>query len=454
MLTEEQNKILSNIPFLTNKESAGIIAPAGSGKTFILTKLAEKLKGKKILYLAYNKAIKDEAKKKFPKNVEIQTIHSFAYKYMKLIKNNYNFDEINLQEYNVSFFKEYFNLEDEVAIKTKQKYDIFINSDIVSIEDEYIKELFSQIYKKNLKLSFGTMLKLFSLLLKENELIYDFIFLDEAQDSNLVTLSILKKMLGTKVFIGDPNQAIYSFRYCVDIFKIYELDYIFYLTKTFRCSNAIVTQANNILFRYKNQNKNLMISHANNEKSKRDKAIITRTNIKILDIIAKAIRENNFNYRLLNEPNKIFKLAIDVYQIFNKTKDKISLENKYLTSFCDLDELSNYANDTNDQELKTTINIVKKFKGYIFILKEQAEIFYKNKNDNDIIICTAHTSKGLEFYSVILEKDFPDLETIKEKLPYNEYIEEVNLLYVAVTRAKEELLILGDNNSFLQNVKY
>ena len=68
----------------------------------------------------------------------------------------------------------------------------------------------------------------------------------------------------------------------------------------------------------------------------------------------------------------------------------------------------------------------------------------KQSNDFDILLITAHKSKGLEWNNVIIGDDFP-IDTIL-KLPhekgYNQ--QEINLFYVACTRAKLNLQLPED----------
>ncbi len=41
---------------------------------------------------------------------------------------------------------------------------------------------------------------------------YDAILVDEAQDMNPATLDAIRRQNAAKIFVGDPNQQIYSFR--------------------------------------------------------------------------------------------------------------------------------------------------------------------------------------------------------------------------------------------------
>lgn len=79
-MTDEQQAIM-RAP-IRGKEVIVVKAYAGTGKTFILTELAHRLKQEfsstKVIYLAYNKAIAQEAKEKFPPNVTCMTTHGLA----------------------------------------------------------------------------------------------------------------------------------------------------------------------------------------------------------------------------------------------------------------------------------------------------------------------------------------------------------------------------------------
>ena len=69
------------IKMCLNGRDMKLIAFAGAGKTSTLVLLAKELnkQGKTGLYLAFNKAIADEAAKKMPNNVVSKTFHSLAY---------------------------------------------------------------------------------------------------------------------------------------------------------------------------------------------------------------------------------------------------------------------------------------------------------------------------------------------------------------------------------------
>jgi superfamily I DNA/RNA helicase len=84
-LTDEQAKILEDFKKYPDKDLI-INAYAGTGKTTTLKMIAEENPRVKFMYLAFNKKIVEEARKKFPKNVTVKTAHALAYQGVELFK--------------------------------------------------------------------------------------------------------------------------------------------------------------------------------------------------------------------------------------------------------------------------------------------------------------------------------------------------------------------------------
>lgn len=72
--TPEQNAIIE-----WQGNQLVVNAFAGTGKTTTLVQFAQVNPDSKMLYLAYNRAIRDEAEQKFPFNVECKTSHQLAW---------------------------------------------------------------------------------------------------------------------------------------------------------------------------------------------------------------------------------------------------------------------------------------------------------------------------------------------------------------------------------------
>ena len=108
-LTDEQHSIVEHLKTSSSTLPTLVNSVAGSGKTSLLTAIANTLQPKKALYLAYNKSIATEAKHRFPSTVLCSTIHSFAYastvKPYKLTLGTLTYRDLPLapQSYNSSF---------------------------------------------------------------------------------------------------------------------------------------------------------------------------------------------------------------------------------------------------------------------------------------------------------------------------------------------------------------
>ena len=76
--TDEQMDIINAV---ARYNSIKIFALAGTGKTTVLKGIADHYPDMKMLYIAFNHSIAEEAKKKFPANVDVYTTHGLAFKY-------------------------------------------------------------------------------------------------------------------------------------------------------------------------------------------------------------------------------------------------------------------------------------------------------------------------------------------------------------------------------------
>ena len=146
-------------------------------------------------------------------------------------------------------------------------YDQYNNYSQYHLEDiENNCQYFQQIYEKYEKIcekddviDFDSILLYTFLLFKNNKIIreeynnkYDYILVDEYQDTNLIQFKILKllTLLKEKItIIGDENQSIYKFRGAriqnfEDFAKEYKNHKKFILQKNFRSTDIIVNGAN------------------------------------------------------------------------------------------------------------------------------------------------------------------------------------------------------------------
>jgi predicted oxidoreductase (fatty acid repression mutant protein) len=300
--------------------------------------------------------------------------------------------------------------------------------------------------------------------------------LDEAQDTNEVTLGIFNAISSKiKIYVGDKHQQIYSFRGSKNALEKIVCDKQLFLSQSFRFNETIANYANILLKNFKNEK--ITISSFKNSQEVITSAYISRTNAQLISVISKRIEQRK-PFVTVRNPEEIFTLSIEVYCLLNNESDQIR-KNPFLKGFKDEDELSSYAKETDDFELKTAIKVVKEYQEQIFDFKEIANKFYKawqnrqinsfdKRVDEILFLTTAHTAKGLEWDSVIVADDFPNFadliydmgyESLKqfqkelEKLSNQELIDEFNLFYVAITRAKNTLVKDSENFHYLMSSK-
>jgi hypothetical protein len=212
-----------------------IKAVAGSGKTTTLLKLASVNSNKKILYLAFNKAIVKEIRSKSPKNLIPYTFDAFI---RSIYISRHQDFECEIQYLKPYTFGKIYTWFQNKPFKMKQnliaKYNKFC-------KDIHYTEMFDFLKNKYPGKKKGQLLRMWQDT-KQRKLItfdglrklafvqhwfkdyidthYDMVFIDEAQDFDLLMLEMLiNDTTIPKVFVGDPRQAIYEWRGAINAFK-------------------------------------------------------------------------------------------------------------------------------------------------------------------------------------------------------------------------------------------
>ncbi|MEA3384187.1 MAG: AAA family ATPase [Campylobacterota bacterium] len=473
--TKQQNEILEAVK---QYKSIKINAFAGTGKTSTLKLIANQYKEQKILYLAFNSSIKNEASAIFPNNTYVKTTHGLAF---SAIKKNTNIDLSNLVNYRAIDISKEFSITYNQAIGTLKIFENFCNSakDEITpsdIEHQTAKKMFDYMLINKLKPTHGFYLKYYHLLLKTDQISqfnYDIIMLDEAQDTNEVTLGIFEALKSkTKIYVGDEHQQIYSFRGSKNALNKIKSDKKLYLSCSFRFNQTIASFANKLLSVFKNEKVSIDVLE-NSDDTINTHGYISRTNATLISTIAQRI-DSRKPFVTVRDPKEIFNLTSEVYYFLNNDKKKIT-RNRFLKDFNDEDELLEYAKEVEDFELKSALKVANEYKDKIFEFQDIADKFYKawqnralngfeNRLSEILFLTTAHTAKGLEWDSVTIGDDFTDFadlivdfgcDSLKEfqeehnYLPNQELLDEFNLFYVAITRAKKNIIKDSENFHYL-----
>ncbi|MEA2019195.1 MAG: AAA family ATPase [Campylobacterota bacterium] len=479
-LTKQQEEILESVK---KYKSIKINAFAGTGKTSTLKLISDKYPQKKILYLAFNSAIKNEAMGIFPSNTSVKTTHGLAF---GAIKKNTNIDLSNLVNYRAIDISKKFEITYNQAIGTLKIFENFCNStkDEITKEDiehKTAKKMFDSMLINKMQPTHSFYLKYYYLLISTGQIQqfnYDIIMLDEVQDTNEVTLGIFEALSSkVKIYVGDEHQQIYSFRGSKNALNKIKVDKKLYLSCSFRFNSSIASFANILLNKFKNEEVKIdTLPHNNQQNEQKDISnygYISRTNAQLISIISSRI-ENRQPFVTVRDPNEIFNLTIEVHHLLTNNLNEIK-RNRFLKDFKDEDEILEYAKEVEDYELKSALKMAKEYKEKIFEFKQIADKFYnawKNRESNGfkqrekeiLFLTTAHTAKGLEWDMVTIADDFTDFadlivdfgcDSLKEFsdeqnfLPNQEQLDEFNLFYVAITRAKKSLVKDSENFHYL-----
>lgn len=436
--------------------NTAIIAGAGTGKTSTIMYVGETYR-KKSLYIVFNKANEVEATNKFKaaglEHIEARTINSLAYRAIitssawraKLKAGFLNRQEIIEVNPEIKFISDkgkltYFitKLINEFCGSAYESLEEFVYSSEELTKSYESILTFAENYWINLtnpackfSISHNTYLKLFQLY--KPTLPYEVIYVDEFQDSNPVTVDIVLNQKSQVVVIGDPHQSIYQFRGAKDSFSSVPEDFTkCYLTESYRFHSKIADKANKILYRLEADFELSGLAEESNKISSR--CYIARTNTGVMQTLI-SYAENKQKIHLIGDLEPVWKKLWALYQLRAKNLSKC-----FDGEIKSLETWENFLSLVDDNpEYKFYLSLLNS-KRTIPELKSLCEAaIASDPSESMDYITTAHKSKGLEWDEVILLADF-NLKKEENQDSWDLYflpVEYLNLVYVAVTRAKK-----------------
>ncbi|CAH7774757.1 putative DNA helicase [Escherichia phagevB_EcoM_PHB05] [Escherichia phage vB_Eco_PATM] len=474
--TEEQTAIKEAFPdhrFLT------IQAKSGSGKTSTLYLLANSTEDR-ILYLAFNKSMAEEARRKMPPNVECRTLHSICYQFLdhrlraKLSRPEGQY--VNVAGTGSEIAKKFKinNLIDKrgktlltramIGLMIKQTVGKFEFSDdpfisrkhfpgvhladikrkginehkLITEVVKYAKQLWRERIDPNTDtlMTHDTYVKLFEL--SGADLGYDIIFGDEFQDVNPAFLSILRNAKSAKqvVVVGDEYQSIYQFRGSQNMMKetsTYGAELP--LTACFRFGPKVANIANMILsdkepLRHPLVGKGFDTVVGSYKSDVVDYTkpytIIFRKNLTLLMEAMDRIADGE--EIIINVDTRDFISMVDSVNALRRG-DIEKVKHETVLPYADWDEFVECAEA--DPDAKRLLNIVVSGKANTIAHTLRT---HRNSPTAKVTLTTAHKSKGLEWDQVIVANDFPSNYDKKTGEWVGLEEAERNLLYVAHTR--------------------
>lgn len=410
-----------------------VSAGAGSGKTRVLTErikhlLVKGVKPSNIVAITFTNMAADEMKERLKEvysgDMFIGTIHSFASRILRSSGDTVKilgFDDrnslmkvlINRYATNTCFddYLKVIDFNDKVEQgKIPENASITDYFDITFASVAELKQLekgnIDEHYKENLytlakKLGYITFNEL---LLKSkdyfkslgDDAFLDYLFVDELQDVGTLEYDFIKSLNAVhNFFVGDDWQAIYGFKGGnVSIFKslLTNPDFkVYELTDNYRNPESVIDLSKEIISQVSSKSNRDVVCHRDSSNR-----VILESKASI-DKYLQKIPENEYS-----------KWAV----LVRTNRDLFLLQEK-----CN----------------KLGIPCLT-FKKSDVTLEEMQD----NLNKNAVKILTVHTSKGLEFDSVIVYGNFPIYVP-----SYLKNDDERKVMYVAVTRAEDRLIILN-----------
>lgn len=472
-----------------------IEAGAGTGKTFTLTTIAQAKQkvGERGQYTAFNKKIVAEATKKMPDNCPANTMHSITFRATDRrltdriprgnrtdgpVKGRLSPQERTRVVGVHAPFTIRYDRETKVLQPTRlsglvfRAIDNFCKSADQQIEEDhfpyidgidepeldpqtglhkrgmgnngelrrrllpYARTLWPKLIDPDGTLPFADAYYLKLAQLNGIRIPVDFILFDEAQDVSPVMEAIVRHQaeFGTQlVFVGDSQQSINGFTGAINAMSTLPTDHRTFLTGSFRFGPGIANVANLILGKLDADLRlrglptlNSVVGAVPNPR-----AVLTRTNAVAVERVLRE-QENDRKVHLVGGGGELVSFCRGALDLMNPQKRWTGHPD--LQCFTSWGEVCEYTSqDEEGTDLKLNVDLINRF-GAVQIINALDRRMPQERYA-DLVVSTAHKSKGCEWDTVELGHDFPSgVDKNGDPAPLD--AEAWRLLYVAVTRAK------------------
>ena len=452
--TEEQERIVAS-----DAGSLVVEAGAGAAKTTTLGLYASARPRSRILYLAFNKSIQLEAAARMPRNVNCRTTHSIAWRKAAELFGGEASQRVG-KTYASSVART-FRCGPLVATAALQAIQNWCGSLSSQIDASHVptdiaerladpgsvveiaRATWARMCRPDggeLRLPHDGYLKLFQM---EEPMLrgQDLVAVDEAQDLNMCTYDIVRRQCGGLVLVGDSAQQIFAFRGSANALRIHEADHRLQLTRSFRFGESLAQMANALLDHFKLDNALHIVGAGRvptrlTVDTQRSFAVLARTNAVVFEE-AISFLSTNRRYHFVGGPEgyRMEKL-LDAYYLWAGSGGQV--RDPYLRSFGSFEDL------------------VEDYGGRVPALVDQIKSRHVAldraawSDFDGVFFSTAHKAKGLEFDQVWLADDFMRFFEDGKELTAEEVEQaDVNLLYVALTRAKESIRLSAGFDEWL-----
>jgi F-box protein 18 (helicase) len=455
----------------SNANTLLVSASAGTGKTATLVLYAQARPDTPMTYLAFNQAVKNEAKLRFPKNVRCVTTHGLAYPSQGL---RYKAKIGNPKPYQIAPALGLHQNDAGLALKVVTNFLTSAHREICEahtvgesippdLRGRYVEfankawAMMCDIDNLNVSMPHDGYLKLYQI----SDAVIDtgVILYDEAQDANPVSLAIVEAQKCRKVFVGDSRQSIYSFRGAVNAMETIKADQHLHLATSFRFGPGVARLANAVLSAYDPQAHPIVGKGKHKTCYAVDRTkphtVLSRPNAMLFGEAVSALKEGvPFGFIGGVDAYKLDNLNDSYYLSVDRRSE---IKDKMIQSFRTYDDMVAYGEALDDKEIKAMVGMVEEYgddiPGLIERIRAEAVAV---PTGSERMLTTGHRSKGLEWLDVVLTDDFTDMQTSKDES--NQIVppprEEINLLYVAITRALRGIEVHPSMHKWLEKADW
>jgi AAA domain/UvrD-like helicase C-terminal domain len=462
--TEEQRR--ARDAFAAGGDLA-VVAGAGTGKTSTLMLMAAATR-RRGLYLAFNRATADDARRRFGPNVECRTAHSLAFAAVGRtyrdrlnssaripsaqtarilgITRDLDVDSAHISQVHqarlVMGMVRRFCYSNDAAPMARHMEPV---NGLSPRATDYVAAALVRFALRawddirapsgELRFEHDHYMKMWAL--TSPVLPGEFILLDEAQDTNPVLEEIFFAQAAQRVCVGDPAQQIYAWRTARDVMTGFPAEQA-RLTRSFRFGPAIAEVANRWL---RHAESDMRLTGAGSADSRvahtmSADAVLCRRNADVMTEVL-AFLESDVRVAITGGGEALRKIAEAARQL--KAGRRTSHPELFL--FPSWGAVQEYVeNDSAAQDLRSLVHLVDAHGAETIINAVQR---LSPEADAQVTVSTAHKAKGREWSSVRIGPGFGPPSVDDDGIQHRLGLEEARLIYVAVTRAKRTLDAAG-----------
>jgi hypothetical protein len=261
----------------------------------------------------------------------------------------------------------------------------------------------------------------------------DWLAVDEAQDTNPCLASVIRRQNHLqRVFVGDSQQRLYSWRGSVDIMSEFSEAEVRYLTLSFRFGQAVADEANRWLSYLEAplRLRGLPTIQSRLDYVEQPDAILCRTNADVMEQ-AMAAQDRGMDVAVVGGTTDIhdFAGAVDELRASGKTR------HRELSVFKSWSDVQAYVREeAPGGSFATSVRLIERY-GTDLVRSVAARCVHPSRAD--LVVSTVHKVKGMEWPTVSLDSHLVPEQSDGKTADGSKG--ELMVCYVAATRAQEVL---------------